>query len=193
MLRSLDRMWNANPFQQVIPVDWGEVAWALRTLATQNAWNPGRNMAEAVSLGADLWRAAAEAWTEAMRRALLGAEEAKPSIADKRFAASAWAANPAYRTLRDAYLLASDWLLRQAEDGNMDARQKQRLVFHLRQFTDAMSPALIFALNPAAITRAIETGGTSLALGARNLMEDLAAGRLSMVDETAFAPGATSR
>jgi polyhydroxyalkanoate synthase len=189
MLRSLDRMWNANPFHQVIPVDWGEVAWALRTLATQTAFNPGRNMMEAVSLGADLWRAAAEAWTEAMRRALLGAEEAKPPVADKRFAAAAWAANPAYRTLRDAYLLASDWLLRQAEDGSMDARQKQRLVFHLRQFTDAMSPALIFALNPAAITRAIETGGTSIALGARNLMEDLAAGRLSMVDETAFAPG----
>jgi polyhydroxyalkanoate synthase len=43
--------------------------------------------------------------------------------------------------------------------------------------------------NPTAMRRAVETGGASLAEGARNLMRDLKAGRLAMVDETAFAPG----
>jgi polyhydroxyalkanoate synthase len=189
MLRSLDRLWNANPFRQVIPVDWAEVAWALRTVSLRNARHPGRAFAAATALQADLWRSAADSWTAAARRLWLGPEADQAGRADKRFAAVAWQTNPAYRMLRDAYLLASDWLLRQAEQDEMEPRQRQRLVFHLRQFTDAMSPALLFASNPAAIQRALETGGVSLADGMRNLMDDLTAGRLSMVDETAFAPG----
>jgi polyhydroxyalkanoate synthase len=192
MLRGLDRMWNANPFRQVIPVDWAEVAWALRTIGMRQATHPGRAFAAAAALQADLWRTAADAWTEAARRLWLGPEAGGAVPADKRFADAAWQANPAYRMLRDAYLLASDWLLQQAgAEGEeaMDPRQHRRLVFHLRQFTDATSPALMFAANPAAIRRALETGGASLVDGARNLMQDLAAGRLSMADEHAFAPG----
>jgi len=189
MLRGLDRMWNANPFRSVIPVDWAEVAWALRTIGLRNAGDPVRAFTAAAKLQTDLWRAATEAWTDAARRMLLGDGENTPAPPDKRFAAAAWQANPGYRLLRDAYLLASDWLMQQAEDAGTDARQHQRLMFHLRQFVDATSPALLFASNPAAIQRAIETGGASLVDGTRNLMEDLAAGRLSMADETAFAPG----
>ena len=43
--------------------------------------------------------------------------------------------------------------------------------------------------NPAALKKAFETGGASVAAGARNLLADINAGRLSMVDEEAFAPG----
>jgi polyhydroxyalkanoate synthase len=111
---------------------------------------------------------------------------------DKRFAAPEWEANPAYRTLKHAYLLASDWLMAQSRGAvmqDMDPKERQRIDFHLRQFVDAMSPTLLFATNPTALKRALETGGASIADGARNLMEDLKAGRLSMVDATAFAPG----
>jgi polyhydroxyalkanoate synthase len=52
-----------------------------------------------------------------------------------------------------------------------------------------MSPALNLASNPVALRRALETGGTSVADGARNMMRDLQQGRLSMVDATAFQPG----
>jgi polyhydroxyalkanoate synthase subunit PhaC len=52
-----------------------------------------------------------------------------------------------------------------------------------------MSPALLLAFNPVALRRAFETGGTSLADGMRNLMNDIRQGRLSMVDESAFTPG----
>src|SRR5215210_6563338 len=71
----------------------------------------------------------------------------------------------------------------------MDEAERRRVDFHLRQFVDAMSPTLLLASNPAALRRAAETGGASLVEGARNLMADLKAGRLSMVDATAFAPG----
>jgi polyhydroxyalkanoate synthase len=71
----------------------------------------------------------------------------------------------------------------------MDEAERRRLDFHLRQFVDAMSPTLLLASNPAALRRAMETGGASLANGARNLLDDLKEGRLSMVDAKAFAPG----
>ena len=71
----------------------------------------------------------------------------------------------------------------------MDEAERQRINFHLRQFVDAMSPSLMLMSNPAALHKAIETGGASVAAGARNLMADLNAGRLSMVDAEAFAPG----
>ena len=111
--------------------------------------------------------------------------------ADKRFAAPEWHTNPVYRTLKEVYLLASDWLMKQADavDDDMDEAERQRINFHLRQFVDAMSPTLMLMSNPAALHKAIETGGASVVAGARNLMADLNAGRLTMVDAEAFAPG----
>ena len=41
-----------------------------------------------------------------------------------------------------------------------------------------MSPTLLLLSNPAALRRAMETGGASLADGARNLLSDLKEGRL---------------
>ena len=193
-LRTVDRMWNANPMREIVPVDWAEVARALRTVWLRSMSRPGAAMAAAVELNADLWRSAVEAWNEAGRRWLEGAAAASGgggAAADKRFAAPEWRTNPAFRVLKDAYLLASDWLLRHAKEQaeGMDEAERRRLEFHLRQFVDAMSPTLLLASNPAALRRAIETGGASLADGLRNLLDDLQAGRLSMVDEKAFAPG----
>jgi polyhydroxyalkanoate synthase len=133
-------------------------------------------------------------WNDAAQRWLgLGrADETitPPGATDKRFAAPEWHGNPAYRTLKELYLLASEWLLRQtSEADDLDPVERQRLDFHLRQFVDAMSPTLQLASNPVFLRRAIETGGASLAEGVRNLLRDLKEGRLSMVDATAFAPG----
>jgi polyhydroxyalkanoate synthase len=190
----MDQMWNANPLRDLVPVDWAEVIRALRTVWLRSLGRP-ESHAAAAELNADLWRAAVEAWSDAGRcwwgDSTGGPGGQPPSAADKRFAAPEWHTNPAYRTLKEAYLLASDWLLRQggaAADG-MDEAERRRLDFHLRQFVEAISPTLFLASNPVALRRAVETGGASLANGARNLLSDLRAGRLSMVDATAFAPG----
>jgi polyhydroxyalkanoate synthase len=87
------------------------------------------------------------------------------------------------------YLLASDFLLKQAEADDLDPAERERMTFHLQQFVNATSPTLLLLSNPAALRRAMETGGASIADGARNLLGDLKEGRLSMVDATAFAPG----
>ena len=192
LLRTLDQMWNANPFREIVPVDWAEVARALRTVWLRVLAQPGTPVATAAELNASLWRSAFEAWNEAGQRWWTGTPVAPPARGgvDKRFAAPEWHTNPAYRVLKEAYLLASDWLLKQGQAADdLDEKERQRLDFHLRQFVDAMSPTLLLASNPAALRRAMETGGVSLAAGLRNLQEDLKAGRLSMVDLTAFAPG----
>ena len=85
-----------------------------------------------------------------------------------------------YRALKEVYLLASDWLLKHGEVADMGEAERLRLNFHLRQFVDAMSPALCLASNPVALRRAFETGGTSLADGMRNLMNDIRQNRLSV-------------
>ena len=193
VLHSIDRMWNANPLREVVPVDWAEIARALRTvwlrsLARPDAW------AQAAELNASLWRSAVDVWNEAGQRWLGMASGAASAGAekrseDKRFAAPEWQNNPIYRTLKEMYLLASDWLLKQGEAADLDEKERLRLKFHLHQFVDAMSPTLLLASNPTALHRAMETGGASLADGARNLMRDLQAGKLSMVDAAAFEPG----
>ncbi|WP_209379355.1 PHA/PHB synthase family protein [Pararoseomonas baculiformis] len=193
VMRSIDQMWNANPLRDVVPVDWAEVVRALRTVWLRNLRRPADALTSAAKLNADLWHSAIESWNRAGQRWLGFAEAASPGApgrpADKRFAAPEWHSNPAYRSLKEAYLLASDWLLQQSKADDLDEAERQRLTFHLQQFVDAMSPSLLLFSNPAALRRALETGGASLADGARNLLKDLAAGRLSLVDTSAFAPG----
>ncbi|MGD0105284.1 MAG: class I poly(R)-hydroxyalkanoic acid synthase [Rhodopila sp.] len=195
-LHAIDQVWNANPLREVVPVDWGAIAGALRIVWLRSLRDPGKAFSSAAELNARFLNAAVEAWNDAAQRWWKGTSPAegenqtKPSgPTDKRFAAPEWQANPAYRTLRDMYRLASDWLLRQGDADDIDPAERQRLNFHLHQFVDAMSPSLMLFSNPEALRRAMETGGASLADGARNLMRDLKEGRLSMVDATAFAPG----
>ena len=194
-LRSIDQMWNANPLREVIPIDWAEIARALRIVWLRSLRKP--ETAKAIAeFNTELWRSALQVWHETGQR-WLGVTNTAPTqgpvsaSADKRFAAPEWHTNPVYRTLKEVYLLASDWLMQQADavDDDLDETERQRINFHLRQFVDAMSPTLMLLSNPAALNKAIETGGTSVVAGARNLMADLNADRLTMVDADAFAPG----
>jgi polyhydroxyalkanoate synthase subunit PhaC len=191
-LRALAEMWQANPLSKVVPIDWAEVAGALRIVWLRSMTRPEAAQS-IIDLNLEMWRSALDVWQEAGQRWLGAAQpsgaEAAAGRADKRFAAPEWQTNPGFRLLKEVYLLASDWLLKQGEADDMDEAERRRLTFHLRQFVDAMSPALLLMSNPVALRRAIETGGASVAAGARNLLADLSAGRLSMVDADAFAPG----
>jgi polyhydroxyalkanoate synthase subunit PhaC len=192
-LRALDQMWNANPLSKVVPIDWAEVARALRTVWLRSMTRP-EAAKSLIDLNLDLWRSTLEVWQEAGQRWLGAAEPSRAEAAasaraDKRFAAPEWQTNPGFRLLKEVYLIASDWLLKQGSAEDMDEAERRRIAFHLRQFVDATSPALLLMSNPVALRKAIETGGASVAAGARNLLADLSAGRLSMVDADAYAPG----
>src|SRR5262249_46570749 len=183
LLKSIEQVWNANPLHDVIPLDWAGVAWALRTVWFRSFTQP-EMLPAFLELNATVWRSVLDIWSEAAR-CWFGQVSSNPAEAaksgDKRFAAPEWYGNPLYRTLKEAYLLTSGWLLKHSEVPEMDDAEQLRLNFHLRQFVDAMSPALQLSSNPVALRRAFETGGTSVADGMRNLMDDIRRGRLSMV------------
>lgn len=191
LLASVDKVWNANPLHEVIPIDWAGIAHALRVVTARQMANPAQAIARIAEFNADVLRAATEAWADAASRWLGAVAPAgkAPAGGDKRFAAPEWQSNPAFRVLRDLYLLASEALLQGAGEGSTSDPEEQKVNFHLRQFVDAMSPSLMLFSNPVALRRMVETGGASVADGMRNLLEDLRQGRLSMVDATAFAPG----
>jgi polyhydroxyalkanoate synthase len=202
------QLWQANPLQKVIPLDWAKVSDALRTVwlramadperATRMAGDAAQRMTQA---GLDVWSAALARWSG--QPAPEQPNLVTPGKGDKRFAAPEWQANPVYQGLQQLYLVASEYLVEQAAAGAAEqaaaepdpeadreqVAEQRRTEFYVRQFVEAMSPTNFLLGNPAAMHKAIETGGASLAEGARNLLADLEAGRLSMTDLEAFAPG----
>ncbi|MGO8914453.1 MAG: PHA/PHB synthase family protein [Stellaceae bacterium] len=140
-----------------------------------------------------MWLEAAETWIDTAARwwGPAPAAPAKPegAEADRRFDAPEWEQHPFFRLLKQSYLALSKHLLQEAERQTADPAERQRLVFHLRQFFDAMSPTSFLPTNPAALRKAWETGGGSATDGLRNLLDDLRQGQLSMTDTAAFAPG----
>ncbi len=73
MLRSIDQMWNANPLRDVVPVDWAEIARALRTIWLRSMRQPVNAISAVTELNVRLITAATEVWNEAARRWLSGA------------------------------------------------------------------------------------------------------------------------
>ena len=111
-------------------------------------------------------------------------------VKDKRFAAEAWKEAPAFDFLRQSYLLASNYVL-EASAGieGLDAHEKAKSRFLVKQFVDAMSPSNFALTNPEVLKKTAETGGTNLLHGLEHLLDDLKAGRMKMTDEDAFEVG----
>ncbi len=193
ILSAVEQLWDANPLASLLPINWGEITRSLRTLWRRELSDPARAAQRATEYNRRLFETTMNIWQDAAARFWGvpregGKEEGKRP--DKRFSAPEWEANPYYQTLKETYFLASDYLMNEAEatDGQNTAEQR-KLRFHLKQFVDAMAPVNFLLTNPAAMRRIVETGGTSLAEGTRNLLTDLQEGRISLTDTTAFEFG----
>jgi polyhydroxyalkanoate synthase len=129
---------------------------------------------------------------------IFSTEKREPVIApgkqDKRFRDEAWTENPVFDYLKQSYLLMS----RYAESSvrgmqGIDQQAHKKVQFFTRQFVNALSPTNFVITNPAVLKETMESGGTNLVHGLRNLVEDLerGGGRLSMkmVDLEAFRLG----
>ena len=91
--------------------------------------------------------------------------------------------------LNDAYSAGSAGVRRWLAGIDADAATRAKLEFATEQWLAAMHPDNFLATNPMAIRRALETGGASLSEGLRLLSSDMARGRVSNTDETAFEVG----
>lgn len=120
---------------------------------------------------------AAREWRHFWSAAFLPKPDAeKPR--DRRFASPEWQDNPYYRTIRDAYLLASKQIrsvATVAEKG--DTPNAAMIDFLVDQYLNAIAPTNFAMTNPDVVKRTVETGGANLAQGFAHLIEDVAEGK----------------
>jgi polyhydroxyalkanoate synthase len=122
-------------------------------------------------------RAAGEmvrATTSAAVRAVGGTSSYAPKRGkDRRFIDPAWNENAGYWWLREIYHDCEHALLEIVRDTDTPPAIKQKAQFAVQLMIDALSPTNSILGNPAVIKKALDTGGLSLARGARNFLHDL--------------------
>lgn len=178
-----------------------ELAEAIaRALEFEESLDPARlvaALAAAAAADPEGWRALyerhirtqLELWARLAAPPGAGAPALLPDPGDRRFQAREWRAHPYFAYLVQSYLLAGRWLREVLAAAKLEAQVRRKLDFLARQFLDAMSPANFLWTNPEALRLAAESGGASLARGLEQLAADLAKGRISMTDESAFRVG----
>jgi len=137
---------------------------------------------------ADYLKGAAEVWNQSLQRLNPDAAQAQ-AIADRRFAATEWAKNPAAAFTAQMYLLNARTMMQMADSLEADPKTKARVRFAVQQWIDATSPSNFLALNPEALAKALETQGQSIANGMQHLLEDVQKGHVSQTDESVFEVG----
>jgi polyhydroxyalkanoate synthase subunit PhaC len=96
---------------------------------------------------------------------------------DRRFDDPGWSQNAGYWWLREIYLDCGQALLEIVRDTDTPPAVKQKAEFGLQLMIDALAPTNFVLGNPAVIKKAFDTGGLSLAKGARNFVHDLRTNR----------------
>jgi polyhydroxyalkanoate synthase len=92
---------------------------------------------------------------------------------DKRFADATWTDNAAFWLLRQQYLLWEQSLQSLVAQAPIEENIRVKVGFLTQAVADALAPTNSLLTNPAALRRAVETGGQSLVKGARNFLSDL--------------------
>jgi polyhydroxyalkanoate synthase len=135
----------------------------------------------------------AEAGAAAADRAR-GSEAAgpvQPGRRDRRFRDPAWEENPAFFAMLQAYLLAGRLVDDVLDASEVDHATEQRMAFLSEMVMDSLAPTNAFWTNPAAMKRAVDTGGASVTRGMQTFLDDVAnnKGMPRQIDPDAFAVG----
>jgi polyhydroxyalkanoate synthase subunit PhaC len=110
---------------------------------------------------------------------------------DRRFADATWSENPYFYALRMYYAAVGQLSHALIDAAAMDELTKEKAEVGANLLLDSFAPTNFLLTNPAALKRAFETGGKSLAQGFRNFLDDLVnnRGRPRQVDTTPFVLG----
>jgi polyhydroxyalkanoate synthase len=149
-------------------------------------------LAAALSQGTTVAREGTRLGLE-LTRIAWGRSDVAPAKGDRRFTDPTWTSNPVFRSIQQSYLAsarAMDRIVAEMGDGRGDARAEQAR-FAANIVISAAAPTNFLMSNPTAIKRAFDTGGMSLARGARNFARDVRhnGAMPSMIEPGAFEVG----
>ena len=151
-----------------------------------------RGLAAALSQGTTVARETSRLGAE-LTRIARGRSDVAPAQGDRRFTDPAWTSNPAFRMVQQSYLASAqalDQIVKAMGEGR-NGTMPEQAQFAANIVTSAAAPTNFLMGNPAALKRAFETGGMSLARGARNFVHDVRhnGGMPSMTEPGAFEVG----
>ncbi len=159
-------------------------------LKLQQSWlsHPAELKAEQRKLALDMWLLNLNALLT------MAGGNPPPAVAvadeDERFADPAWLRNPFHCLLVQHYLLQTRWLERVVYDTPGASKEESRKgAFWVRQWFNALAPSNFLFSNPAAMQKAWQSHGATLFKGVENMLADLKANDLQMVDKRPFAVG----
>ena len=149
-------------------------------------------IAAALSQGTTVAREASRLGVE-LTRIAWGLSDVAPAKGDRRFTDPAWTSNPVFRMVQQTYLAcaqALDRIVAELGEGASGTKAEQAR-FAANIVTSAAAPTNFLVTNPAALKRAFDTGGLSLARGARNFARDVRhnGAMPSMIEPGAFEVG----
>jgi polyhydroxyalkanoate synthase subunit PhaC len=119
---------------------------------------------------------------------------ATPAKGDARFKDEEWQSNFLFDYIKQSYLIAARHIHDTVSSvEGLPAESKKKVDFFTRQYIDALSPSNFALTNPQVLRETLNTGGTNLVKGLKNLLEDLDEGdgqlRIKMTDVNAFKVG----
>ena len=158
----IDQMWQANPLQKLLPVDWEAITQALSTLGARSMADPVNATTVAAKLNMRLWQEAAETWIGTASRwwglATPTEDKLRGPAADRRFEAPEWEQHPFFRVLKQCYLAIAAQLREEADREVADPTERHRLMFHVQQLIDATSSYLVLADEPGGSSQGVGDG-----------------------------------
>ncbi|MFL0810665.1 MAG: class I poly(R)-hydroxyalkanoic acid synthase [Agarilytica sp.] len=137
-----------------------------------------------------LWENASQVFMGADFAPVIAAEPG-----DKRFKDEDWEDNPAFKYIKQAYLLNAEYLNQMVESMEFENKQIENQVhFYTRQFINSVAPTNYLLTNPEVCREILETKGQNLAKGIDNFRRDLErspqeAFKVTQVASDAFALG----
>ena len=110
---------------------------------------------------------------------------------DRRFRDPSWEQNPWFFGLKQWHLAWARYLHELIDAAALEAGAADKAHYATDLLVDALAPTNVLWTNPAALRRAVQTGGVSVLAGLRNFFHDLAnnGGKPSQVDASAFRVG----
>jgi polyhydroxyalkanoate synthase subunit PhaC len=119
---------------------------------------------------------------------------AKPDPRDKRFADPEWSTNQFFDFLKQVYLLSTDWANKLVTDAQgLDARERHKAEFYIRQIANAIAPSNFVLTNPELLRETLSSNAENLVRGMQMLAQDIEAGggdlRIRQSDSSRFEVG----